>query len=96
MLGNNPLIYLAKKDWEFSAGNRKKVIVFLVLFILANAVSFFEPIILAQVINTIQQDVAKHSMITFDELLRACRWLSLLILSEFLFWACHGPARILE
>ncbi len=96
MLSGNPLMYLAKKDWEFSAGNRKKVIIFLALFILANAISFFEPIILAQVVNVIQQDVIKQNAITFDGFLHACRWLSLLILSEFLFWACHGPARVLE
>lgn len=96
MFRNNPLVYLARKDWEFSAGNRRKVIIFLILFILANIVSFFEPIILAQVVDVVQADVTRHGVITYNEFLHTCRWLSLLVLSELLFWLCHGPARVLE
>lgn len=96
MLDNNPLIYLVKKTWEYSLENRRKVILFLVLFALANIVKFFEPIILAQVINIIQQDITNHGAITYGEFLHACRWLSLLVVSVFIFWSCHGPARLIE
>ncbi len=96
MFKNNPLVYLAKKDWEFSAGNRRKVVIFLILFALANTVSFFEPIILAQVVNIIQSDITKHGAVTYEGFVHACKWLSLFVLSVFVYWACHGPARVLE
>jgi ABC-type multidrug transport system fused ATPase/permease subunit len=96
MFNNNPLIYLARKDWEFSAGNRKNVVLFLVLFALSNLVSFTEPIVLAQVVNVVQKDLSEHGGITYGEVLHACRWLSLMVLSGLVFWACHGPARVLE
>ena len=96
MFKNNPLVYLARKDWEFSAGNRRKVVIFLMLFALANLVVFFEPIILAQVVNILQFDIAKHGFVTYDGFTHICKWLSLMVISKLVFWACHGPARILE
>lgn len=96
MFDNNPLIYLAKKTWEYSLDNRRKVILFLALFAIANLVDFFEPIILAQVVNIIQQDITSHGAITYGGFLHACQWLSLLVVSVFIFWSCHGPARVIE
>lgn len=96
MLTNNPLIYLAKKTWEYSAGNRRNVVVFLILFAIANIISFFEPIILAKFINVIQQDVVKNSSVSREGFIYSSCWLSLLVVIELMFWAPHGTARVLE
>lgn len=82
--------------WEYSAGNRRTVALFWGMFVLANLVDFFEPLILAKAVNVIQLDIAAHGVITFGEFIHACQWLALLVLSVFAFWACHGPARVME
>ena len=44
----NPLYYLFNKAWRFSAGNRKMVVVFWTLFVIANAITLlFQPFIWA-------------------------------------------------
>jgi len=82
--------------WEYSAGDRRGVIFFSVLFAVANAVVFLEPIIVARAINIVQDDIVQHNLVTYGGFLHACWWLSLLVMTEIIFWSCHGPARILE
>jgi len=96
MFAKNPLIYLAKKTWEHSAGNRHMVLIFLSLFVVGNTIDFFVPIVFARVVNIIQQEVTKYGFISFGGFVHACHWLSLFIVIELLFWFCHGPARIIE
>ena len=51
---NEPTIFLFRKMWRFSEGNRKKVVLFMVLFLFSNLVGLTEPLILAKLLNEIQ------------------------------------------
>src|SRR3990167_10822025 len=88
---NNPIFFLARKMWQFSAGNRPRVVLFFFLLIIANAISLTEPLIVAKILNTVQEQG-----ITFANLDTFFILLSLFILQTVVFWAFHGPARVLE
>ncbi len=84
-----PTVYLFKKMWGFSKDNRRQVILFVLLFIIANLIDFLNPLVIAWLLNTLQQeglaDPIKLISIT-----------SLVLLTTVAQWACHGPARVLE
>lgn len=87
----NPIIYLTEKLWKYSKGNRRNVVLYIALFVIANGLSFLEPLIIAKVLNIVQeQGVSTESM----PLLLS--YLGLFLLQTFGFWMFHGPARIIE
>lgn len=88
---DNPAIFISRKLWRYSEGNRKNVVLYISLFILANAISFVEPLIMAKILNLIQiGGLAKENIYTI------LWYASSFILVDFLFWTCHGPARVIE
>lgn len=89
---SNPLVYLFRKVWHYSADNRKMVIGFWLMFVVAESIDLiFQPLIWARVINVIQeQDITSESIRTLFTLLM------LTLVVELFFWSLHGPARVLE
>lgn len=96
MLKNNPLIYLAKKVWRYSAGNRKNLILYLLMFVMANAVSLMTPLVFAKIMNAIQEIITKKQLLDSDGLLMLFLLMLLLPVIQLVFWAFHGPARVME
>jgi ATP-binding cassette, subfamily B, bacterial len=92
VLNSNPLFFLFAKTWHYSAGNRANVVLFWSMFIIAELVSLiFQPLVLANMMNVVQ----KYG-ITRDSIGTLFLLLALLLAIEILFWAFHGPARVLE
>ena len=88
---NSPIIYLTRKLWKYAGTNRRSVVLYLFMFITANGIFFFEPLVIAYILNTIQvQGITATSM---PFLLGA---LAFRILIEIVFWSFHGPARVIE
>jgi ABC-type multidrug transport system fused ATPase/permease subunit len=90
-LGDNPVIYLAAKQWEYSKGDRRNVVLFVILSVIANAVDLFETLVVALLLNTIQTHGVSSS--NFFILLL---YLALIPIITVVFWAFHGPSRVLE
>src|SRR3989338_924530 len=90
-LANNPVIYLWRKTWKYSKGNRKHVVLYLILFTFSNIVSFFEPLLVAKILNKIQLQG-----VTSESLPNLLMWLLVFLGINLAFWIFHGPARILE
>lgn len=90
-LADSPIIYLSKKLWQFSAGNRKRVVLYVSLFFLSNVVHFFRPLVIGHMLNTIQRfGISEQS---FFQLMLS---LALLLGIELGIWVFHGPARVIE
>lgn len=89
---SNPLVYLFRKTWHYSADNKKMVIGFWLMFVVAESIDLiFQPLIWARVINVIQeQDITSENIGTLFTLLM------LTLVVELFFWSLHGPARVLE
>ncbi|MEK9151080.1 MAG: ABC transporter ATP-binding protein [Patescibacteria group bacterium] len=88
---DNPIFFLMRKMWKFSEGNRPRVVLFVFMLIIANAISLLEPLIVAKILNTVQEEgVTLANLHVFFILL------GLFILQTVAFWIFHGPARVLE
>ncbi len=90
-LRDNPVIYLTRTMWKYSKGNRKNVIIYFTMFMIANILNLIEPLIIAKILNTIQTEG-----LTADNLYIILSYISLFVVLSILFWLFHGPARVLE
>lgn len=88
----NPIVYLFKKTWKYSQGNRKMVVVYWSMFIIANIVFLFaQPFVWAIIINVVtQQGINSQNFSLLMILLGAT------LAIDVVFWIFHGPARIIE
>lgn len=92
MSKSNPVTYLFKKTWLYSEGSRKKIIAFWSMFTVAQLVElFFQPLIWAAIMNVVQREG-----ITEESIRKLFFLLMLTLVSDLLFWAFHGPARVME
>ncbi|MBW3017850.1 hypothetical protein KY325_01690, partial [Candidatus Woesearchaeota archaeon] len=88
---DNPAVYLTAKMWEYSKGNRHNVVLYTMLFVFANAINFVEPLIVAQILNIIQEQ-GIHS----ENLYTILIYITIFVAITVGFWAFHGPARVIE
>lgn len=88
---DNPIIYLTKTAWRFAVGNRRSVVVYVTFFSLANGLSLLQPIVMAAILNTIQQHGVQAGNVW-----HLIGLMALLPLLDLAFWGFHGPARVLE
>ncbi len=88
---DNPIVYLFLKMWKYSKGNRKAVVLYIILSVLSNIVWLFWPFVIAHVFNIIQAEgVSSANFFTIIS------YLSLLILFTTVGWLFHGPSRVIE
>ncbi len=88
---DNPVIYLTSKLWEYSKGNRKNVILYFMLFIIANMFNLISPLVIAKVLNTIQEEGLVST--NFYSIIL---YLSVFIFIELGFWMFNGPAMMIQ
>ncbi|MBD3259148.1 ATP-binding cassette domain-containing protein, partial [Candidatus Woesearchaeota archaeon] len=88
---DNPAVYLTAKMWEYSKGNRHNVVLFSILFLFSNAINFLEPLIVAKILNIIQEQ-GIHS----GNLVTIMLYISIFVGITVSFWAFHGPGRVIE
>lgn len=87
----NPLIYLFQKMWRYSEGNRKNVVLYISMSVIASFISALEPLIVGLLLNSLQTQGLNQSNLPHLFLL-----LGLLPLLEIVFWCFHGPSRVME
>lgn len=88
----NPLRYLFSKTWHYSEGNRRTIVWFWLMFIVAeSANTFLDPLLRARIIDVITREgITSASVKTLSWLL------GLLLVRACIFWGLHAPARVLE
>ncbi len=84
-------MYLVAKMWHYAKGNRKNVVLYTACFTTSGIITTLEPLVIGVFLNTVQSQGITH-----ENLLRLFLLLGLLMIQEALFWAFHGPARIIE
>ena len=90
-LKHEPTAFLLRKLWEFSVGRRHLIVTYTCMFVLANCVILLPPIVFGAMVREVQG----HG-ITAANLPRILLFLGLLFANVLLFWALHGPARVIE
>ncbi len=88
---HNPVIYLTLKMWEYSKGNRRQVVLYFLMFVIANLIDLLDPLVVAKILNIIQERGINSS--TLPTLVM---YLSFFIAITVGFWIFHGPGRVLE
>jgi len=89
---SNPLLYLFGQMWRYSKGERRIVILYCVMFVIAGTTSLLGfPWVWSRMIDVVQKEG-----ITAASLHHLLVLLLLPILLQLVFWALHGPARVLE
>lgn len=88
----NPLGYLFSKTWRYSEGQRKVIMRFSAMFIIAEGVSMvLQPLIIATMMNVVQKQGLTGASVKF-----LLELLMLGLVVELFFWSLHGPARVME
>lgn len=88
----NPLLYLFSKTWTYSEGNRKNVVWYWIMFIVAISIDLVcQPMIMVKIIDTIQKEGINASNLDF-----LFGLLGLTLVVDLVFWSIHGPARCIE
>jgi len=85
-----PTVYLFKKMWKFAGKDRKWIIIYVLMFLVSNIITLFNPIILGKLLDEVQANGIHNN---FGEILTIIWIWGLLTLT---FWLFHGPARIIE
>ena len=89
---DNPLVYLFGKTWRYSEGNRKNVVLYWAMFVIAESIDVFcMPLVWAKVIDVVTWQGVNSSSIKSLQIL-----LGLVVARVFVAWSLHGPARVLE
>ncbi|MFA6072796.1 MAG: ABC transporter ATP-binding protein [Candidatus Woesearchaeota archaeon] len=92
MVGHEePVWYLWKKTWEFSRGNRKNVVLYIIMSVIANIFVFLQPLVLAKLLNVLQLEG-----ISQDNLFKILVIVAFFVFTIAGFWLFHGPSRIIE
>ncbi len=86
-------IALVSALWHYATATQKRmhVIIFVMMFVISNAIYMAEPYVVGQIMNGLQ-----HATLASSPLGAMLRSLTILFALTIGFWAFHGPARILE
>ncbi|MCC7527541.1 MAG: ABC transporter ATP-binding protein [Candidatus Melainabacteria bacterium] len=95
----NPIVYLLVTGWAYAGKHRSIIVLYTVMFALAQAMMLAEPYIIGKLINCLQAGVtgaatgtAKH-----DHLMDQVKfYLLIYFVTQVGFWVFHGPGRLLE
>ena len=83
-------LYMLRASWRLAdAGQRRMMLGFYLLSILANCVGLIEPLILARIVQSI---TAGGPEVLHQLAIWSAVWLGWIIV----FWALHGPSRVVE
>ncbi|MBI2102260.1 ABC transporter ATP-binding protein [Candidatus Woesearchaeota archaeon] len=88
---DEPVVFLTRKTWKYSEGNRSKIIVYVTLFIIANAIDLLWPLLIAKILNFIQENG-----VTTQNITTLIWYFSFFLVLTVGFWIFHGPARVIE
>lgn len=86
----NSIVSLFLNVWKY-APSKRRVIFFVVLAMLAQAVMLMEPIVIGKIFNSVQFESGDPDIFNF-----LLKGFGLIALIEIGFWAFHGPSRIIE
>lgn len=88
---NESIIYMSKKMWNFWEWHRKSIVLFIIMAIIWNILTFVPPVIFWALLNEIQKSWVNENNI--NSVFFMVGWLLLVTL---FFWLMHWTSRVLE
>lgn len=98
MLMKNPIITLIKTGWAYAGNRRHLIVIYLVMFALAQAIALAEPYVIGKLLNCLQTSLTGPNAAAAREhtLHQVYGYLGIMFLVQIGFWAFHGPGRLIE
>ncbi|MBI4152390.1 ABC transporter ATP-binding protein [Candidatus Woesearchaeota archaeon] len=88
---DEPVVFLTRKTWKYSGENQPKIVLYVILFVIANAIDLLWPLLIAKILNFIQENG-----VTTQNIPTLIGYLSFFLVLTIGFWIFHGPARVIE
>jgi ABC-type multidrug transport system fused ATPase/permease subunit len=85
----NMLFFMVRQTWRYAEHWRRWLVLFYVLFFVAVLFIAFQPMVLATIINTVQDNNP-------DAVNKALFWAAIYGALTIGFWILHGPGRVIE
>ena len=95
-LGNNAFALLFSRGWHYAGSHRKLFVIYMLMFVGAQAFELIEPFVIGRMLNDVQIDLAAGLKLGDKLLLDVGKYLLMLLGVSVGFWAFHGPARVIE
>ena len=87
----NPFLILFREEWK-NLGNRKPIYFFyLILFVIASAISLMHPLLIGIIFNSIQEEITTNA-----QMFELIKLIFLILIIEIGFWIFHGFGRVIE
>ena len=87
----NPLVFLTRMLWRYSAGNRRMVVLYAAMSVAGNLIWSLEPLVVGLLLNEVQTKGVSEANTGYLILL-----LLAFLMVDVVSWGFHGPARVLE
>jgi ATP-binding cassette, subfamily B, bacterial len=87
----HPIVSTFKTEWAYLGKKRKLFVFYISLFVFAGLVSLLTPYVIGTIFNSIQESITSKAQL--GSLI--FKFILLLIITV-VFWALHGPARVME
>lgn len=84
----NMFLSLFRTAWRYAGDARPHIVLFYGVFLTANIIVAFQPLVLANIINTIQEGATATQ--------KTLLWAGVYGGLTVIFWLLHGPARVIE
>jgi ATP-binding cassette, subfamily B, bacterial len=88
---SNPLVHLVSVAWKYTGTERFRFILYILLSAASMGVALLDPIIIGWVLNALQAGGDSNEILS-----KVGFYLSLYLGNAVLFWALHGPSRVIE
>lgn len=94
-MNKNPLFFLMRTGWHYAGRYRPGMVIYLILFIVAQCISLCDPFVMGRLLNTFQAGFEGQG--TNARILQDIYFLLVLyFVLKAGFWVFHGPARVIE
>ncbi|HMX44965.1 MAG TPA: ABC transporter ATP-binding protein [Candidatus Obscuribacter sp.] len=90
----NPVLRLMRLGWHFAGQRRPLIVLYLVLFLLAQIVALAEPYVIGRLLNCLQAATAPGALPKLKE--QVLVYLAIFAATQLGFWLFHGPGRLIE
>lgn len=97
----SPVLRLARLGWHHAGKYRRLMLIYLFLFLVAQAIALTEPIVIGKLLNALQTAAGLAGKAEQAADIEKARqevmfYLAIFAATQFGFWLFHGPGRIIE
>jgi ATP-binding cassette, subfamily B, bacterial len=95
-MSGNPIFYVLRRGWQYAGSKRPIIVLYLLMFVVAQLICLAEPYVIGKLLNTVQTSTTSSTMTTQDLVKTVYTYLLIYLGIKVTFWMLHGPARVIQ